>query len=134
MRRQFDLPEGDVDHLTARGLPWEALAERDVRWLLIHGFPVPAGYNHTQVQLALRIEPGYPDAQIDMAYFFPVLARSDGRAIGALSSQMIDGRQFQRWSRHRTDANPWRPGEDDLSTHLLLIEDWLRRELSRGTA
>src|SRR5690348_2395424 len=134
MRRQFDLPEGDVDHLTARGLPWEALAERDVRWLLIHGFPVPAGYNHTQVQLALRIEPGYPDAQIDMAYFFPVLARTDGRAIGALSSQMIDGRQFQRWSRHRTDANPWRPGDDDLSTHLLLIEDWLRREFSKGAA
>lgn len=134
MRHQFDLPEGDVDHLTACGLPWEALAERDVRWLLVHGFPVPAGYNHTQVQLALRIEPGYPDTQIDMAYFFPALSRSDGRAIGALSSQMIDGRQFQRWSRHRTDTNPWRPGQDDLSTHLLLVEDWLRREFSKGAA
>lgn len=134
MRRHFDLPETDVVHLTARGLPWESVVERDVRWLLIHGFAVPAGYDRAQTDLALRIEPGYPDAQLDMAYFCPGLVRSDGRAIGALSSQMIDGRQFQRWSRHRTCANPWRPAEDDLSTHLLLVEDWLRREFSRGVA
>lgn len=134
MRRQFDLPEADVDHLTARGLPWETLAEGKARWLLIHDFPVPAGYNHTRVQLGLRIEPAYPDAQIDMAYFFPALRRADGRAIGALSNQTIDGRQFQRWSRHRTGNNPWRPGEDDLSTHLLLVEDWLRREFAKGAA
>jgi hypothetical protein len=134
MRRQFDLPEADVDHLTARGLPWETLAEGDARWLVINDFPVPAGYNHSRVQLALRIEPAYPDTQIDMAYFFPALARADGGAIGALSSQAIDGRQFQRWSRHRTGNNPWRPGEDDLSTHLLLVEDWLRREFMKGAA
>ncbi len=134
MRRQFDLPEADVDHLAARGHPWETLAEGDARWLLIHGFPVPAGYNHSAVQLALRIEPAYPDTQIDMAYFFPALARTDGRAIGALTNQAIDGRGFQRWSRHRTGNNPWRPGEDDLSTHLVLVEDWLRREFAKGAA
>ncbi|OAI41696.1 hypothetical protein AYO40_02565 [Planctomycetaceae bacterium SCGC AG-212-D15] len=134
MRRQFDLPEEDVEHLGARGLPWETLVEQEVRWLILHDFPLPAGYSHSKVQVALRIEPSYPDGQIDMVYFFPALARSDGRGIGALSQQAIDGAQFQRWSRHRTPANPWRPGEDNLATHLVLVEEWLRREFGQGAA
>lgn len=134
MRRQFDLPEGDADHLAARGLLWEALVEAGVRWLLIHDYPVPAGYNVSKARLALRLEPGYPDTQIDMAYFFPHLARPDGRGVGGLANQSLDGQQYQRWSRHRTGENPWRPGVDDLATHLLLVDDWLRREFGKGAA
>ncbi|HYT93261.1 MAG TPA: E2/UBC family protein [Gemmataceae bacterium] len=130
MRRKFDLPEADADHLRARGLTWETVVQARVRWLIIHDWPVPPGYNHTAVQLALRIEPSYPTTQIDMAYFYPALARADGKAIRALANQTIDRQQYQRWSRHRTAANPWRPGEDDLSTHLLQVEEWLRRELT----
>ena len=83
------------------------------------------------VTVALQIPPGYPDAQIDMAYFHPHLARKDGRAIGALSAQDLDGKVFQRWSRHRTGEAPWRPGEDDVSSHLVLVDDWLERELAK---
>jgi hypothetical protein len=131
-RRQFQLPEADVNHLNARGLRWETLASGGSRWLLVHDFPVPNGYNVTGVTAAVSISPGYPDAQLDMVYFHPPLARCDGRAIGALSSQVIDGKNFQRWSRHRTPANPWRPGEDDLSSHLALVEHWLEREFTKG--
>jgi hypothetical protein len=134
MRRQFDLPGEDVEYLDARGLPWEALAEGNAKWLLVHHFPVPAGYNHSAVLAAFRIEPGYPDAQIDMVYFYPALARADSRGINNLTSQSIDGKEFQRWSRHRTAQNPWRPGEDCVATHLLLVEDWLRREFARRAA
>jgi hypothetical protein len=134
MRRQFDLPGEDVEHLDARRLPWETLAEGEAKWLIVHGFPVPAGYNHITVQAALRIEPGYPDAQIDMVYFSPAITRTDGRAIKNLTTQVIDGVQFQRWSRHRTATNPWRPGEDCIATHLLLVEDWLRREFAKVAA
>jgi hypothetical protein len=131
MRRQFALPENDQAHLDAHGLPWETIISNGGRWVLIHTFPVPGGYNHSSVDIAVKIEPGYPDTQLDMVYFYPPLARLDGSPIGALSSQVIDGKGFQRWSRHRTGANPWRPGEDDLSSHLSLIEYWLERELKK---
>ena len=131
MRRQFALPENDLAHLEARGLPWETIISDGGRWVLIHTFPVPNGYNQKSVDVAVRIEPGYPDTQLDMVYFYPALAKLDGKPIAALSSQAIDGKNFQRWSRHRTGENPWRPGEDDLSSHLSLVEHWIERELSK---
>lgn len=132
MRRQFLLPEADGEHLEAHGLQWETIVEPGWRWLLVYGFPVPDGYSVSSVTAAVSISPGYPDAPLDMAYFYPALSRTDGRAIGALSPQMIDGKTFQRWSRHRTGLNPWRPGVDDLSTHLALVRHWLEREFTKG--
>jgi hypothetical protein len=81
--------------------------------------------------VALRIEPMYPDVQIDMAYFKPGLSRSDGRPIHTITTESIDGQTFQRWSRHRTSENPWRPGIDCLATHLGQVEHWLANELTR---
>lgn len=130
-RRHFALPEADEEFLDSLGLPWEALIESGVRWVLIYNFPVPSGYNYATVTVAIRIQPGYPDAQLDMAYFFPALARADSKHIGALTPFTLDGKGFQQWSRHRTGANPWRPGVDDLSTHLMLVEHWLKREFAK---
>ena len=81
--------------------------------------------------IAYRIETGYPDTQLDMVYFLPALQRSDGRGIGALSTQGISGASWQRWSRHREPGFPWRPGVDDLSAHLLLVDHWLEREVAQ---
>ncbi|MCG8040282.1 MAG: multiubiquitin domain-containing protein [Candidatus Thiodiazotropha endolucinida] len=75
-RRDFQLPQGDVDFLEQLGLPWSAVAENGVMRLVIFGFSVPAGYNHQQVDLYLRIEPTYPDTQLDMVYVLPALALS----------------------------------------------------------
>ena len=44
----------------------------------------------------------------------------------------VDGKDFQQWSRHRTTESPWRPGEDDLSSHLVLVDDWLEREFKKA--
>ena len=128
MRRQFDLPERDMLYLNALGLPWETLGAKGVGHVLIHDFPTPPGYTESKVTVALQIDSGYDDTQIDMAYFSPALVRSDGKSIGALATKAIDGKTFQRWSRHRTSANPWRPGEDYLGTHMALVEEWLTRE------
>lgn len=128
MRRQFQLPGGDEEGLESRDLPWETILEGGSRWLLIHDFPLPEGYNHRTATAALRIPPSYPDDQIDMVYFAPPLALASGRAIGALSLTTVDGDSYQQWSRHRTGANPWRPGLDDVGTHLLQVETWLARE------
>jgi hypothetical protein len=133
MRRHFALPTSDGAYLESTGAPWETIEEQAKRWLLIHGRELPPGYTIATAVVALEIPPGYPDAQIDMAYFHPILARSDGRPIAAADSrQAIDGQQFQRWSRHRTAENPWRPGEDDVANHLVLVDDWIVRELQRA--
>jgi hypothetical protein len=133
VRRHYRLPEGDEEALETRSLLWETILEGESRWLLIHVFPIPEGYTHRTATAALRIPPSYPDDQIDMVYFDPPLALSSGRSIGALSLITIDGKSFQQWSRHRTGANPWRPGLDDVGTHLLQVETWLAREAPKTT-
>jgi hypothetical protein len=100
--------------------------------VLIHNIPTPGGYDHAHVTVAIRLETGYPDTQLDMVYFHPGLARKDGQQIKATeATQALDGKTYQRWSRHRTPQNPWRPGRDDLGTHIFLIEDWLEREFEK---
>lgn len=131
MRREFTLSEEDHDWLDGLGLPYELVREGAVLRVVIGAWPVPDGYNERHVAVNVRLDPGYPDAQIDMAYFYPPLARRDGRPIGAVTTEPFDGKVWQRWSRHRTPANPWRPGIDNLATHFALVEDWLARELEK---
>lgn len=132
LRREFALPEEDEIHLEARGLPWETIVSQGSRWLLIHEFPLPPGYSHRTVTVAVQITPAYPTAALDMVYVFPALARQDGLPIGALTPTILDGQGYQRWSRHRSGENPWRPGIDDLAAHLALVEEWFAREFRRG--
>jgi hypothetical protein len=129
MRHEFELPEGDVEFLNAQGLPWETVRVGGVGRLIIYDFPIPAGYEHDRATLNLRIEPAYPETQIDMVYFLPALERIDGAAIPQISADQFDEKTWQRWSRHRTGQNPWRPGVDDVGSHLALVRFWLEREL-----
>jgi hypothetical protein len=129
-RRQFHLPETDEKYLTTLGLSWETVIESNIQRLVVHGFPVPTGYNCNEVDLNLQIPQAYPDAQLDMVYFHPHLSRLNSKPIVATQAlDSFDGKQWQRWSRHRTGTNPWRPGLDCIETHLGLVENWLEREL-----
>jgi hypothetical protein len=130
MRRQFQLSEEDEQGLAALGLEWEAIIEGNTKWLIVQAYPIPEGFDHRQASAALRISPSYPDDQIDMVYFSPALALTSGRAIRQLTPLAIDGKQYQQWSRHRTAQNPWRPGLDNICTHLLQVNNWLDRELA----
>jgi hypothetical protein len=121
-----------MDWLESLGNPFELVSEGGALRVIIHEVTVPAGYNLQSVSVNVRIEPGYPDAQIDMAYFCPPLALISGKAIGAISPDVFDGKTWQRWSRHRTPANPWRPGIDSLATHFALVSDWLERETKKA--
>jgi hypothetical protein len=129
-RRQFGLPADDTAWLDAQPLPYELIAEGVPR-VVLYGLCLPSGYTLDRADVNVRIEPGYPDTQIDMAYFYPALVRQDGREIRAVSSDSFDGKIWQRWSRHRTPTNPWRPGVDNLSTHFELVGHWLMRELTK---
>lgn len=130
MRRDFSLPPSDLEFLE-RFENWEAVNESNIMRVIIHGYPVPEGYNIQKVSLYLRIENTYPDTQIDMVYFHPPLSLNNNRRIVALSGDTFDGKNWQRWSRHRTASNPWRPGIDNIETHLLAVDEWLKRELQK---
>ena len=132
MRREFALPAEDQRHLDQLGLPWEAVKNAGEFWVLLHSWPMPAGYDRSTTSVGIKIESGYPIAQLDMAYFWPPLRRADGRAIPCSdATHQRDGNTWQRWSRHRTPLNPWLAGEDSLETHLILVRDWLPREFER---
>ncbi|MDX2220350.1 MAG: multiubiquitin domain-containing protein [Burkholderiales bacterium] len=130
-RRDFTLLAQDVEFLDGLGLRWEAVKEGELNVIVIYDWPIPAGYNVDRASVHVQLTKGYPDAQIDMAYFSPALARADGKGISALSNAEFDGTTWQRWSRHRTAESKWRPGIDDLSTHLALVGDWLAAELRK---
>lgn len=130
-RRDFSLPQEDMEWLDLLGKTYELVAEGGVQRVVIHDFPVPAGYNVTSATAHVKIEPAYPDVQIDMVWFQPSLSLISGRQIGAVCDEGFDGKSWQRWSRHRTGTNPWRPGLDNLATHFGLVEEWLARELRK---
>ena len=131
-RRQFTLPQEDLKWLDSTSCSFELVAEGCVLRVVLYDFPIPRGYLRPQADVNVRIESGYPDTQIDMVYVHPALQRADGKPIAAISTDQFDGKQWQRWSRHRTSANPWRPGVDNLATHFGLVEHWLSRELTKG--
>ncbi len=126
-RRDFKMPEMDQDFLNASYPSWEAVQDGGTPWIILNGFELPEGYNHSRVRVAIQIPPGYPNIALDMAYFLPHLARTNGRGIAALSTHAITGETWQRWSRHYG----WRPGVDELATHVERIKAWLVAELSR---
>ena len=130
-RRQFVLPAEDVEYLDGLELPWEAIDSGGQRYILVHEVPLIAGYTVDTVCLAVQLDAGYPRSVLDMVYVYPDLQRLDNQPIGALSPLPIDGKHFQRWSRHRTGANPWRMGVDNLGTHIEQARLWLEQEFTK---
>jgi len=130
-RRDAPLLDADMAFLEAYGQPFDIVKDGST-WVILHDFPVPSCFNHKSVSLAIRIEQGYPMTQLDMLYVFPKLARVDGREIPQTQvEQLIEGKTFQRWSRHRSGPNLWVPGIDCLETHVFLIEEIFEQEASR---
>lgn len=123
--QDFQLPAEDLAFLRERGLPWEARLIDGQRWLIIRNWPIPQSLTPSMADMALRIDPNYPMAQIDMAYFNPALAHQvAGVDIPNLSLMHLHGETWQQWSRHRP-PDGWRPGTDSLETHLAYVDNFL---------
>jgi hypothetical protein len=130
-RRQFILPADDMAFLDSLGLHWDAIADGGNFWVIIYGVPLPAGFKQPATDVAIQIMPGYPTSPLDMAYFQPPVLRQDGRPIACADAvQNLDGRAWQRWSRHRIGATAWVPGEDNLERHFMFMQDWWSREVA----
>jgi hypothetical protein len=129
MRREFSLPEEDHEHLDGLSLPWETVRVDGGQWLLLHKFSFPAGYNLTEGSVAIQIPANYPVAPLDMAYFYPHLARLDGQPVRQANVEHpLEGKRWQRWSRHYS----WHPGQHNIGTHIVLVRHWLHAALGTG--
>ncbi len=91
-RRMFALPEEDTELLNAGGYDWETV-ESAGRWLLIHDFPLPSGFNLPSSSASVQIPSGYPSGALDMVYFHPAVLRVDGRVIPRDPGLCLDRRE-----------------------------------------
>lgn len=130
LRRQVDLLTDDEMFLNKAYPDWETLQVGNTGWILLNEFKLPMGYNLEDATVAFMMPTSYPTTEFDMMYFFPALQRKDGNPIGALSTQALDGKTFQRWSRHRNPGE-WRSGIDNLETHVLSVQSWLFDEFKK---
>ncbi|MDO6719711.1 multiubiquitin domain-containing protein [Psychrosphaera sp. 1_MG-2023] len=130
-RADFMLSESDSQFLDSLGLKWECVIERNIKRVVIYDFQLPNGFNVKKVDMNFRIPDTYPTSQIDMAYFYPAISRADGKTIRALSSDLFNGLNWQRWSRHRTAQNSWEPGVDSIATHTAYVHSWFIAELNK---
>ncbi len=130
LRREFLFGNEDTEYLNVNHPGWESILNGCQRWLLLNNFKIPAGYTIHECTVAISIPANYPSQPLDMAYFFPYIHRKDGQVIRQTDSSMIiDGKSFQRWSRHYSSQNPWIPDESNIATHIMAIRDWLDRAL-----
>ena len=122
----------DEAHLDALGCKWETVVSEGRRWLLIHDYQLPVGFNRSSTLLALDIPPSYPGAEIDMFYFNPPLDLAGGGGIPSTHiTATINGIVYQGWSRHRGPQSPWKPATDNVITHLGLVEGALHKEVGQ---
>lgn len=129
LRRMFALLDADEAYLDRLGLKWETIVEKERRWLLIHGYPLPAGYTVATTMLALEVPTDYPGSQIYGFYAFPPLKLVSGREIDRTQMRgILLGVEFHGWSRYRP-SQPWDPAKDNVVTQLALVDEALAKEV-----
>lgn len=127
-RRQFKLLPKDEVFLNQSGFRWETASDGR-RWLIIQDYQLPKGYNVPSCTIAVEIPASYPTAQIDMFYCDPHLKLANGSVPPATEHrETIDGKPFQRWSRHRP-SGAWSAAKDCVASHFGLVEESLCREV-----
>jgi len=123
----MSLPQADLACLSERNTQFQVTTEANMTCVVLTGYVLPAGYDQTQSDLLLRLNPGYPDVPPDMWWFSPAVKLASGRTVPATeSTEQHIGRMWQRWSRHFNQGQ-WKSGVDCLETFLALI----RKELER---
>ena len=125
----FALLPSDDEGFRRRGFAPRRVVEGGRRWLIFGGYPLPKGLSPPAVAVALEIPPSYPRAEIDMFYCHPAVRRDDGVTIPQTGAkEVIEGRTYQRWSRHRGAKSRWDARTDTVLTHLTLVDGALAAE------
>jgi hypothetical protein len=125
------LPNSDREWLESLGWSYEEVVENNPpskRGVIIRGFLLPQGkFQVDRATLMIQIPQGYPDANLDMFWFEPALYLAPSqRQPNCTITETHFGATWQRWSRHYK-AGAWRPGIDDLSTHIDMVVQELKK-------
>ncbi|WEE11243.1 E2/UBC family protein [Acinetobacter pittii] len=129
---QFEVLPKDDEYLRQVFGDFRTIIDQGRRWLVVENYELPDGYNHKQVTLALEIPSLYPQAEIDMFYTYPRIHLANGVTPACTDvDQIIEGKSYQRWSRHRSHVSQWNPVIDSVVTHFSLIEESLLREVQQ---
>lgn len=126
------LPATDLQHLRARGLTFCASISGNFIDVVIPGYGLPPGLDPDTSDLLIRLPAhGWPDVKPDMWWFDPwiKIAATGGYAPASDTPEELQGRRWQRWSRHFPASN-WQPGLDGLGSYLAMID----RELVKAAS
>ena len=126
----FQILPKDNEYLNQVFGNFRTIVEQNRRWLIVDNYQLPEGYSHQVISIAIEIPIAYPQAEIDMFYTYPRIQLSTG-AIPSCTEvdQSIEGKLYQRLSRHRSPLSAWNPACDNVITHFALIEESLLREV-----
>ncbi|WP_423820199.1 multiubiquitin domain-containing protein [Salinimicrobium sp. TIG7-5_MAKvit] len=125
------LTSDDISFIKSYSEQVEFIMNGNTCWVVFRQFKVPKGYNVEMADMAIMIPNNYPLGRLDMFYFNPALSRKDAKNIGALTSTTLEGKNYQRWSRHRTSSNPWNPEIDNLESQVMLATSCLESEFKK---
>lgn len=129
---QFEVLPKDDEYLKQVFGDFRTIIDQGRRWLVVENYQLPDGYSHKQVTLAIEIPSLYPQAEIDMFYTCPRIYLPNGVTPSCTEvEQIIEGKSYQRWSRHRSHVSQWNPVIDSVVTHFSLIEESLLREVQQ---
>ena len=120
IRRDFHLPEDDIQFLDSLGLKWESIQDGNLRCVVLYGFSLPKPFQPEGVNLKIKIPSDYTSgAALDMFFTDNHVARSDGVGIKALTEAAVfDGKKWWQWSRHYHPTVKWRAG---INKDLIVI-------------
>lgn len=89
-------------------------------FLVISDYNLPEGFEPKEVDLLIKLPPGFPDAQPDMFWVFPTVKTVSGTLPRATSNENLLGKSWQRFSWHLRPG-AWQPGVSTLRDFMRCI-------------
>jgi hypothetical protein len=122
------LRPAEEEYLRRLGLDYEVSPDAGMVAVVIKNWPLPNGYEPEQVDLLVRLPPGFPDVNPDMYWCDPPVRVAATGVYPPAADQFEPhlGRQWQRFSRH-LGGGAWQPGRDSLESYLALIRNDLAK-------
>jgi len=90
------------------------------KFLVIANYLLPAGFKPNQVDLLVKLPPGFPDAAPDMFWTYPPVKAPNGNLPRSTCEERLLGKDWQRFSWHLAPG-AWQPGVSGLRDFLRCI-------------
>lgn len=92
----------------------------ELTWLIIERWPLPPGWNKTEIRLLIQIPPGYPVTPPDNFWTDDDLCLAGGGEPGNVMGFIeLDERRWRQFSYHAATAE-WQPHAEPTRGHNLL--------------